>query len=86
LDIIGNLCWIAYHLRARQAEVFQMNINELNPETLEKLGLVQKEKRNYTFKAEDVKRHAFRVMSVLDKLCVSERKRVLTQCIKLNDV
>ena len=63
-----------------------LNINDLNPETLEKLGLVPKEKRNYTFKAEDVKRHAFRVMSVLDTLCVSERKRVLTHCIKLNDI
>jgi len=63
-----------------------LNVSELNPETLEKLGLVQKEKRNYTFTAEDVKRHAFRVMAVLDKLDKSERKRVLAHCTKLNDV
>jgi hypothetical protein len=63
-----------------------LNVNDLNPETLEKLGLVQKEKRNYTFTAEDVKRYAFRVMAVLDKLDKSERKRVLAHCAKLNDV
>jgi len=63
-----------------------MNINELNPETLEKLGLAQKEKRSHMFKVEDVKRYAFRVMSVLDRLCMSERKRVLAHCAKLNDV
>jgi len=63
-----------------------LNVNDLNPETLEKLGLVQKEKRNYTFTAEDVKRYAFRVMAVLDKLDKSERKRVLAHGVKLNEV
>ena len=63
-----------------------LNINDLNPETLDRLGFTQKEKRNYTFTAEDVKRHAFRVMSVLDKLEKCERKRVLAHCVKLNDI
>jgi hypothetical protein len=63
-----------------------LNLNDLNEETLEKFGLLDKPKRNQTFYAEDVKRNAFRVMGVMDKLSKAERERVLIHCQKLNEV
>lgn len=63
-----------------------LNLHDLNEETLAKYGLLEKTKRKYTFTSEDVKRNAFRVMGVLDKLSKSQRDRVLAQCQKLNKV
>jgi len=52
-----------------------MNINELNPETLKKLGL--KKPRTKTFTAENERSYAIKVLNVIADLKQSERCRVL---------
>lgn len=66
----------------------QMNIKDLHPETLAKLGLQQEvaKPREYKFTKEQVRSNALNVMAVISKLSQSERKRVLDHCHKLNDI
>ena len=69
-----------------------MNINDLNPETLEKLGLVKEHKqvnrkpREQKFSKEQVRSNAIKVLAVIAGLNQSERERVLQHAIKLNSV
>lgn len=69
-----------------------LNINDLNPETLSKLGLVQEHKtinkkpRSQTFTKEQVRSNAIKVLAVVAGLSQSERDRVLAHAIKLNGV
>ena len=65
-----------------------MNINELNPETIAKLGL-QKEAakpREYKFTKDMVRSNSLNVMAVISKLSQMERRRVLEHCLKINEV
>jgi|TARA_R100001480_G_C4684144_1_gene175234 hypothetical protein len=65
-----------------------MNINDLNPETIAKLGL-QKEAakpREYKFTKDMVRSNSLNVMAVISKLSQMERRRVLEHCLKINEV
>ena len=65
-----------------------MNINDLNPETIAKLGL-QKEvskPREYKFTKDMVRSNSLNVMAVISKLSQAERRRVLEHCLKINEV
>jgi hypothetical protein len=71
-----------------------LNISELSPEVLEKLGLTgempkQPTKRssgNGKITMEEVRQHSLRVLAVLDKLSQQQRDRVLAHAIKVNRV
>jgi hypothetical protein len=62
---------------------------DLSAEQLKDLGLEPVEAsagRRHEFTIEHVRRHAIRVMAVLDKLSSKERRRVLEHALKLNKV
>lgn len=59
-----------------------MNINELNPETLKKLGL--KKPRVKTFTVENERSYAIKVLNVIADLKWNERSRVLKRALKMN--
>ena len=61
-----------------------MNIEELDLETLKKLGL--KKPRIKTFTAQHERRFAIKVLNVISELSQSERNRVLRRAIQMNDV
>lgn len=61
-----------------------MNINELDPDTLKKLGL--KKPRQKTFTAEHERRFAIKVLNVIHELSQNERGRVLRRAIQMNGV
>ena len=68
-----------------------MNINELDNETLTKLGIkeLMPKERTTTKKPmlkDTVRGHASAVMGVLSKISQSDRKRVLEQALKMNEV
>lgn len=69
-----------------------MNINDLNPETIEKLGLKKEHRqanrkpREQKFSKEQVRSNAIKVLAVIAGLNQSERERVLQHAIKLNSV
>mgnify|MGYP001263189310 CR=1 FL=1 len=68
-----------------------MNIDELDNETLQKLGLTQHIKgpgkdRQKPMPKDTVRGHAAAVLGVLAKLTQTDRKRVLEQAIKMNEV
>ena len=63
-----------------------IKLSDLSPDVAEKLGLVDKPPRNYSFTKEQVRQNAIRVMAVIDKLTQAERKRVLDHAYKLNEV
>jgi ribosomal 50S subunit-associated protein YjgA (DUF615 family) len=77
-----------------------MNITDLHPETLAKLGLHETQllyykwrltkevtkPREYKFTKDQVRSNAHNVMAVVSKLSQNERRRVLEHCIKLNEV
>jgi len=60
-----------------------MNINELNPETLKKLGL--KKPRIKTFTAENERSYAIKVLNVIADLKQSERCRILKRASSMNN-
>ncbi len=69
-----------------------MNINELDKETAEKLGVLEMYKkavrkpREQKFSKEQVRSNAIKVLAVVAGLNQSERERVLQHAIKLNSV
>ena len=69
-----------------------MNINELNPETIAKLGLkkeqaqANRKPREQKFSKEQVRSNAIKVLAVIAGLNQSERERVLLHAAKLNSV
>lgn len=69
-----------------------VNINELGPEVLEKLGLASETPKTPTKRScskitmEEVRQHSLRVLSVLDKLSQQQRDRVLAHAVKVNRV
>jgi len=60
-----------------------MNIDELNPETLKKLGF--KKPRTKTFTAENERSYAIKVLNVIADLKQSERCRVLKRALLMNN-
>ena len=69
-----------------------MNINELDRETAEKLGVLEvykkaiRKPREQKFSKEQVRSNAIKVLAVIAGLNQSERERVLQHAIKLNSV
>lgn len=68
-----------------------LRIEDLDRETLEKLGLLKElpqapNKPRAGLKIEDIRRHAIRVLAVLDKLNQSDRQRILEHAIKVNKI
>ena len=69
-----------------------MNINELDKETAEKLGVLEMYKkairkpREQKFSKEQVRSNAIKVLAVVSGLNQSERERVLQHAAKLNSV
>ena len=69
-----------------------LNINDLDQETLEKLGLVadykkiNRKPREQKFSKEQVRQSAIKCMAVLSGLTQSERARVLEHAQKINEV
>lgn len=45
----------------------------------------QRKTRTVTFTKNDVRSYSFKVMNVIANLSPSERKRVLTECLRLNE-
>ena len=60
-----------------------MNIEELDSETLKKLGL--KKPRTKTFTAQHERRYAIKVLNVISELKQSERCRVLKRASSMNN-
>ena len=69
-----------------------MNIKDLDPETVKKLGLLDEYKSdtkkpgNKRFTKDQVRSHAFRVLSVIAALSQNERARVLNHADRLNSL
>jgi hypothetical protein len=62
----------------------KMNIDELDQDTLKKIGL--KRPRTKTFTAEHERRFAIKVLNVIQELSQNERARVLRRTIQMNNV
>lgn len=60
-----------------------MNIDELDPETIKKLGLSKPKK--HTFLAEHERQFAIKVLNVISNIKQSERSRVLRRALKMNE-
>lgn len=63
--------------------MMSLNIEDLDPETLKKIGLSKP--RKYTFLAEHERQYAIKVLNVISALKQSERDRVLRRAIKMNE-
>ena len=59
-----------------------MNIEELDQDTLKKLGLSKPKK--YTFLAEHERQFAIKVLNVISGIKQNERSRVLRRALKMN--
>lgn len=60
-----------------------LNIEDLDAETLKKLGLSKP--RRFTFLAEHERQFAIKVLNVISGLKQSERDRVLRRALKMNE-
>lgn len=60
-----------------------LNVDDLDPEVLKKLGLKKGQKK--TFYAEDERQFAIKVLNVISGLTQKERGRVLKRAITMND-
>lgn len=60
-----------------------LNIEDLDAETIKKLGLSKPKK--YTFLAEHERQYAIKVLNVISNLKQSERDRVLRRAMKMNE-
>jgi len=60
-----------------------LNIEDLDPETIKKMGLSKPKK--YTFLAEHERQYAIKVLNVISSLKQSERDRVLRRALKMNE-
>ena len=69
-----------------------MNINEIDKKTAEALGVLyelkeaNKKPRQTRFTKDQVRGNAMRVLNVIANLNQSERKRVLSHALKLNEI
>jgi len=61
-----------------------LNPSDLTPEVRKALGLPQE--RKHTFTKDDVRTYAIRCLAPLAGLTKAERKRVLSQAEKMNDI
>jgi len=61
-----------------------LNIEDLDPETVKKLGLSKPKK--FTFLAEQERQYAIKVLNVVSGLKQTERDRVLRRAMKMNEV
>lgn len=61
-----------------------LNIEDLDPETIKKLGLSKPKK--FTFLAEHERQYAIKVLNVVSGLKQTERDRVLRRAMKMNEV
>lgn len=61
-----------------------IKFDDLNPETLSKLGLSKPRKQ--TFKAEHERQYAIKVLNVISALNQKERARVLKRAVSMNEV
>jgi len=61
-----------------------LNIEDLDPETVKKLGLSKPKK--FTFLAEHERQYAIKVLNVVSGLKQTERDRVLRRAMKMNEV
>lgn len=60
-----------------------LTLNDLTPETRAKLGL--RRPRKVEFDKDAVRRHAIRCLATIAELSQSERRRVLTHALRVND-
>lgn len=60
-----------------------LNIEDLDAETIKKLGLSKP--RKFTFLAEHERQYAIKVLNVISNLKQSERDRVLRRAMKMNE-
>lgn len=63
--------------------MMSLSIDDLDPETLKKLGLSKP--RRFTFLAEHERQFAIKVLNVISGLKQSERDRVLRRALKMNE-
>lgn len=63
--------------------MMSLNIEDLDAETLKKLGLSKP--RKFTFLAEHERQYAIKVLNVISNLKQSERDRVLRRAMKMNE-
>lgn len=70
-------------LTTKKGPKMTMNIEELDQETLKKLGLSKPKK--YTFLAEHERQFAIKVLNVISGIKQNERNRVLRRALKMNE-
>jgi hypothetical protein len=61
-----------------------LNLADLDPETVKKLGLSKP--KQYTFLVEHERQYAIKVLNVISNLKQNERDRVLRRAMKMNEV
>lgn len=61
-----------------------MNIDELDAETLKRIGI--KKPRQQKFSAEQERQYAIKCLATLSQINQDQRRRVLTRALKMNSV
>jgi len=69
---------------ANGGEVMPINIDELDADTVKKIGLTKP--KNYTFLAEHERQYAIKALGVMAGLKQNERRRVLNRALKMNEI
>ena len=60
-----------------------VNVDELSPETLKRLGMTPV-KKGKAFTKEDVRKHSLLVLAQVASLTQDQRRQVLTHALKVN--